>query len=72
VTAYEVQGRRTTRGADGAPCEVVRLASAPTSSQALGIAEAMAADGLTAWVFETGHRSGRKTYALLRVVRGGA
>ena len=38
----------------------VRLASATTSSQAFGIAETMAGDDLTAWVFETEPRLGRR------------
>lgn len=71
MTAYEIQGRRIVRGSDGRSHDVVRLASASTTSQALGIADAMAADDLTAWVFETGHRFGSKTYKLLHVVRGG-
>ena len=70
MSGYEIQGRRIVRGPDGKPKDVVRLASAPTSGQALGIADAMAADNLTAWVFETEHRFGSKTYTLVRVVPG--
>jgi hypothetical protein len=72
MTTYEVQGRRTVRDPDGKVRDVVRLASATTSDQAFGIAETMAGDDLTAWVFETEARLGRRTYKLLRVIPDGA
>jgi hypothetical protein len=69
ATTYEVQGRRTERGPDGKPREVVRLDSARSRAAAFAIAETMRAEELTAWVFETERRAGRTSYALLGVVR---
>jgi hypothetical protein len=71
VATYEVQGRRTERGPDGRPREVVRLGSAADRAGAFALAEAMGAEELTAWVFETGRRSGRPSYELLGVVPAG-
>jgi hypothetical protein len=70
VASYEVQGRRTETGPDGKPREVVRLDRAQSTIAAFALAEAMAADNLTAWVFETTTRvgSGSRSYRLLRVV----
>ena len=67
--AYEVQGRRTERDAEGKPREVVRLGTAQSTAGAFAIAEAMAAENLTVWVFETTQRvSGARSYRLVRVV----
>jgi hypothetical protein len=49
---YEIQGRRTIRGPVGAPREVVRLDTADERAVAFAIAEAMATERLTVWVFE--------------------
>lgn len=66
---YEVQGRRTERGSDDTRKDIVRLDSASTSASAFAIAETMAADKLTAWVFETERRAGSPPlYRLLGVV----
>jgi hypothetical protein len=69
--AYEVQGRRTETGPDGRPREVVRLDRAQTTTVADAIAEAMVAENLTVWVFETKPRAGHPpSYRLVRVVGG--
>lgn len=69
VASYEVQGRRTDRDANGKPHEVVRLDTAQSTTAAFAIAEAMEAENLTVWVFETKQRSGTSpSYRLLRVV----
>jgi hypothetical protein len=69
--AYEVQGRRTETGPDGRPREVVRLDRAQTTTAAYALAEAMVADDLKVWVFETKPRVGRPpAYRLVRVVGG--
>jgi hypothetical protein len=47
--------------------DVVRLESATSRSAAFAIAEVMAADRLTAWVFSAETRSGRWSYTLLGV-----
>ena len=67
---YEIQGRRRDRGPDGKAREVVRLDTAPNPTAAFAIAETMAADNLTVWVFETTRRAGGiPAYRLLRVNR---
>jgi hypothetical protein len=69
VASYEVQGRRTERDANGKPREVVRLDTAQSRTIAFAIADAMVAENLTVWVFETKQRSGASpSYRLLRVV----
>jgi hypothetical protein len=68
ATTYEVQGRRTERDPRGKLREVVRLDSARSRTTAFAIAEAMGADELTAWVFETERRTGRTSYRLVGVV----
>jgi len=68
VITYEVQGRRTERDPGGGARNIVRLATAPSRQAAFGIAEAMAAERLTVWVFRAERRSGRSTYDLLGVV----
>ncbi len=69
VASYEVQGRRTERGADGKPREVVKLDTASSSTVAFAIAETMVADNLKVWVFEITHRvGGARSYRLLRVL----
>jgi hypothetical protein len=67
VAIYQVQGRRTERNSDGKVRDVVRLESATSRSAAFAIAEIMAADRLTAWVFSAETRSGRWSYTLLGV-----
>jgi hypothetical protein len=67
MTSYEVQGRQTVREG-GKVRNRVQLATCETSSEAYGLADAMAADRLTVWVFQTEQRSGGRTYKLLRVV----
>ncbi|MCO1659437.1 hypothetical protein [Pseudonocardia humida] len=69
ATTYEVQGRRTERGADGEPREVVRLDATRSRATAFAIAETMGAEKLTAWVFEAERRAGRTSYTLLGIVR---
>ena len=72
MTTYEVQGRRTVRDPDGKVRNIVRLASTTSTSQAFRIAETMAGDSLTTWIFETEPRFGGKTYKLLHVIPNGA
>ena len=60
-TTYEIQGRRSSNG--------VRLATEPNRTAALAIAAAMAADGFTAWVFETTNSPGHKRHRLITTVR---
>lgn len=68
VITYEVQGRRTERGPGGAVRDVVRLETAPSRQTAFEVAESMAAERLTVWVFRAERRSGRSSYDLLGVV----
>lgn len=59
-TSYEIQGRRSSNG--------VRLATEPDRTAALAVAAEMAADGFTAWVFETTNSPNRKRYSLITTV----
>lgn len=59
-TTYEIQGRRSSNG--------VRLVTEPNRTAALAIAAGMAADGFTAWVFETTRSPGGKRYSLITTV----
>lgn len=69
MISYEIQGRRTERGAGGRIVrDHVQLASTNDREAAFDIAAAMAAESFTAWVFETERRGGKKSYALLGVV----
>lgn len=69
MATYEVQGRRTERGPDGKPREVVKLDTASERHVAFAIAETMAADRLTVWVFERHGPVGRTpVYKLLGTV----
>ena len=69
VVSYEVQGRRTERDAEGKAREVVRLGAARSSGAAFAIADAMVADDLAVWVFETTPRAnGARAYRLLRAI----
>lgn len=70
MTTYEVQGRRRERDPDGTIRDVVRLESAVSRDAAFDIAEIMTADRLTAWVFATERRAGKRSYRLLGVVSG--
>lgn len=60
MVRYEVQGRRSPNG--------VRLATEISQSAALATADAMAADGFTAWVFETRPDTHGKKYRSLETV----
>ena len=69
MVTYEVQGRRTEQGPDGKPHEVVRLDTASERNVAFAIAETMAAERLTVWVFEKRPQMGRSpAYKLLGTV----
>lgn len=65
MVKYEVQGRRTGYNAEAIVRDETRLASASTTASALELAGALAADGFTVWVFETGSGVSGKTYKLL-------
>src|SRR5215211_4590669 len=58
VITYEVQGRRTEHDPGGRVRNVVRLESAASRTAAFDIAEAMAAERLTVWVFKAERQSG--------------
>jgi hypothetical protein len=60
---YEVQGRCA--GRDGDERENVRLVSTQDRASAFAAATAMADEGYTAWVFETGRVGARRCYRLL-------
>jgi hypothetical protein len=64
---YQVQGRCA--GRDGDERENVRLVSTPDRAAAFAAASAMAGDGFTAWVFETGRVGVRRSYRLLETLR---
>lgn len=65
---YEIQGRSRERDPNGKVREVVRLDTAPNPTAAFAIADSMAADNLTVWVFETTRRPGSApAYRLLQV-----
>ena len=68
MITYEVQGRRTERGPGGEVRDVVRLESRPSRSEAFGVAEGIAAQRLTVWVFKAERRAGTLSYGLLGVV----
>ena len=61
LVSYEVQGRRSHSG--------VRLATEVSRGAALATAAAMAAEGFTAWVFETRPDAAGKKYRLLDTVQ---
>lgn len=72
VVRYEVQGRRTERDSAGRPVrDVVRLADAPSSREAFGLAEEMARQQLAVWVFRTERTAGTTSYELLRTWAAG-
>lgn len=68
MITYEVQGRRTERGPGGRVRDVVRLESRSSRREAFGVAEGMAAQRLTVWVFKAERRAGKLSYELLGVV----
>lgn len=69
MAAYEIQGRSMERDSrDRVVRQHVRLASAADRGTAIRIADEMAADHFTAWVFAVEGQSGRKTYKLLDTV----
>jgi hypothetical protein len=69
VIGYEVQGRRTDRETGRRSVRNhVRLASAGDRDAAFAIANAMAAEHFTVWIFRTDRQFGKKSYQLLGVV----
>jgi hypothetical protein len=63
---YQVQGRCI--GRDGEQRDNVRLISTANRATAFAAATAMAGDGFTAWVFETGRAGARRSYRLLETL----